>query len=218
MGEITYITAEDIGHHPSRPCLHDITPYLGPVRALLLLYGGRRRKGDVAHFAELGAARVAAHHLQLVVCVVDLVHGPNHDISRGATKFWEAQIKGGRVAAIGAAPPCETWAISRYADAGWHDRSRPVPLRTGKNIWGRKDLTPREARQVRTANVLLICTLIYATMASMYGIAMWIEHPDLTARRRTKGNPDDPSAGAPSIWLLAATRRLAALPTTKEHS
>ena len=217
LGEVTYLTVEDLRHHPSRTNLKDITPYLGPIRVLLLLYGGRRRHGDVAHFAELGAAQMTAHSCQLVVCVVDLVHGSHHDISRGATEFWEPQIRGGRVAAIGAAPPCETWALARWIDNGWHDRAKPVPLRTAKELWGRKDLTGREARQVRTANVLLLYTLVYATMATMYGIAMWIEHPDLTDRHARHGTPDDPHAGAPSIWLIEHTQRLMVLPTTVIH-
>ena len=150
-----------------------------------MLYGGRRRRGDVAHFAELAIPTLGTKSIQLVVCVVDIVHGPKHDISRGGTKFWEPQLRAGRVAAIGTAPPCETWSIARFADcegigqAGWHNRTRPVPLRTAWHPWGRKDLTPREARQVRTANVLLLCTILFATLASFYGTALWIEHPDL---------------------------------------
>ena len=53
----------------------------------------------MARFAELGASRCKARHLQLLVCVVDIVHGSEHDISRGATAFWELQIGAGRVAA-----------------------------------------------------------------------------------------------------------------------
>ena len=132
----------------------DITPFLGPIRAILLLYGGRRRSGDVAHFAELAMPVMNTKAVQLVVCVVDIVHGPEHDISRGGTHFWEPQLKAGRVAAIGAAPPCETWSIARFANCdgidqnGWHNREKPVPFRTAWHLWGRKDFTPREARQV----------------------------------------------------------------------
>ena len=71
----------------------------------------------MAHFCELSKARRAIEGFRLIVCVVDLVHGPNHDISRGAAiLFWD-QVKGGRVAATGAAshvklspfPDGQTW-------------------------------------------------------------------------------------------------------------
>ena len=105
---------------------------------------GRRRQGDVAHFCELHIARRAIEGFRLIVCVVDIVHGPSHDISRGAANFFWDQVKGGRVAATGAAPPCETFAISRWADGGWHNRTNPVPLRSAYELWGRHDLTPNE--------------------------------------------------------------------------
>ena len=57
------------------------------------------------------------------------VHGPTHDISRWAAFFW-VQAKSGRVAATGAAPPCEPCAIARWADHGWHSRTSPAPLRS----------------------------------------------------------------------------------------
>ena len=38
------------------------------------------------------------------MCVVDIVHGVQHDISRGATGFWIPLIRQGTVVAIGAAP------------------------------------------------------------------------------------------------------------------
>ena len=46
-------------------------------------------------------------------------------------------------------------------------------------LWGRLDLKPREARQLRTANVLLIYTIAFATLAVMSGLSMWVEYPDL---------------------------------------
>ena len=51
------------------------------------------------------------------------------------------------------------------------------------------ELSPKEARQVRTANVLLAYTIIFATMASFYGIAMWVEHPDTIVRHHWVGGP-----------------------------
>ena len=121
-------------------------------------------------------------------------------------------MRQGRVAVIGAAPPCETWTIARFADVaqkGVHDRSMPVPLRRKEQLWGRSDLTMREHRQVRTANVLLIFAIAYATLATFYGIDMWIEHPDILPSHTLKG--------APSIWFLEQLSRLEKLPTTSVH-
>ena len=122
--------------------------------------------------------------------------------------FWD-QVKGGRVAATGAAPPCETFAISRWADEGWHDRTHPVPLRSAYALWGRHDLTPKEQRQVRTSNVLLIYAIAFATLSAIYGIASWTEHPDLITRHEW--------LSAPSIWLLEQIRRIQALPNAHAH-
>ena len=83
----------------------DITPYLGPLRIILFFYGGRSRPGDVADHAERAFAAVAIRGFQLCVAVVDIVHGPHHDISRGAATFWIANFHQGRVAAFGAVPP-----------------------------------------------------------------------------------------------------------------
>ena len=44
--------------------------------------GGWRRQGDVTHFCELRVARKGVEGFRrLAVCVVDIVHDPNHDIS-----------------------------------------------------------------------------------------------------------------------------------------
>ena len=149
------------------------------------------------------AARQAG--IQLCVAVVDIVHGSHHDISRGAASFWFPQFIGGRVGAFGAAPPCETWSVARwfeYAQAilersqlaaeELHNRKHPVPLRTAAQPWGRSDLTPKEHRQVRTANILLTYTIAFATLALFCGIGAWVEHPGL--------QPKHQLLGAPSSW------------------
>ena len=52
----------DIASNPAQQNVHDITPHLGPVRVALLLYGGRRRPGDVAHFIEKTVASPRLKH------------------------------------------------------------------------------------------------------------------------------------------------------------
>ena len=83
----------------------------------------------------------------------------------------------------------------------------PVPLRTAQQPWGRTDLTPKEHRQVRTANVLLTYTIAFATLSLMYGIGAWIEHPGLLPKHAT--------LGAPSIWNFKQVQRLVAAPCVR---
>ena len=106
-------------------------------------------------------------------------------------------------------PPCEMFAISRWADMGWHCRTNPAPLRSAFELWGRHDLTPREQRQVRTSNVLLIYAIAFAILSAIYGIANWTEHPDLISRHAC--------LSAPSIWITEHVRRLQALPNVQAH-
>ena len=75
-----YTSPQAIRLHLFIALIADIAPYLGPVRAILLFYGCRRRPGDVAHFCEQRVASVALQNIKLAVCVVDIVHGAPHDI------------------------------------------------------------------------------------------------------------------------------------------
>ena len=88
-------------------------------------------------------------------------------------------------------------------------RTSPVPLRSAFALWGRHDLSPKEQRQVRTANVLLVYAIAFATLSAVYGIANWTEHPDLLTRYSW--------LTAPSIWLTEETRRLQVLPNVHSH-
>ena len=115
----------------------------------------------------------------------------------------------GRVAASGAAPPCETWAISRWTDHGWHSRTSPVPIRSAFALWGRHDLTPKEQRQLRTANVQLVYAIAFATLSAVYGISNETEHPDVLTGHAW--------LTAPSIWLTEQTRRFQVLPIVHSH-
>ena len=82
-------------------------------------------------------------------------------------------------------------------------------LRSAFALWGRHDLTPKEQRQVRTANVLFVYVIVVATLSSVYGIAKWTEHPDLITRHVW--------FSARSIWLTEQTRRLQVLPNVHSH-
>ena len=63
---------------------------------------------------------------------------------------------------------------------------------------------------MRTANVLLIYAIALATLATFYGVDMWMEHLDTQMAHH--------DVGAPSIWFLEQVLRLKALPTIRSHS
>ena len=52
-------SVEDLKDQAKESNFGDITPFLGPIRAIVFFYRGRRRQGDVAHFCELSIARRA---------------------------------------------------------------------------------------------------------------------------------------------------------------
>ena len=63
-------TVVDLQEQAKNACISDITPFLEPIRAIILFYGGRRRQGYVAHFlCELSIARRAIEGFRLIVCV-----------------------------------------------------------------------------------------------------------------------------------------------------
>ena len=171
----------------------------------------------MADHAERQIPTAAKAGIQLCVAVVDIVHDSHHDISRGAASFWFPQFIGGRVGAFGAALSCETWSVARWieyaqallersqlAEEELHNRKHPVPLRTAAQPWGRSDLTPKEHRHVRTANVLLTYTIAFASLAFFCGIGAWVEHPGLLSKHQL--------LGAPSTLKLEPIQRLAQPP------
>ena len=95
-----------------------IPPTLGPQRAILIAFGGRRRQGDIVWHLE---RMVAAHTwggTAPVICVLDLVHGQQHDAARGAARAWINAVLAGMVVGIFVSPPCETWSIARFNEEG----------------------------------------------------------------------------------------------------
>ena len=62
---------------------------------------------------------------------------------------------------------------------------------------------------MRTANVLFVYAIVFATLSAVYGIANWTEHPDLITRHAWFADP--------SIWIIEQVRRLQALPSVHAH-
>ena len=55
-------------------------------------------------------------------------------------------------------------------------------LRSAFTLWGRHDLTPKEQRQIRFSNVLLVYAIAFALLSSVYSTANWTEHLDFISR------------------------------------
>ena len=70
-------------------------------------------------------------------------------------------------------------------------------------------MTPREQRQVRTSDVLLIYAIAFVILSAIYVIANWTEHPDLISRHAW--------LSASSIWITEQVERLQALPHVQAH-
>ena len=133
---------------------------------------------------------------------------PNMTFPEGAACFLNPS-KIGKSSRHRCSTPCEVLAISRWAGHGWHSRTSPVPLRSAFAVWGRHDLTPEEQRQVRTANVLFVYAIVFATLSAVFGIANLTEHPYFLTRHA--------GLTACSIWLTEQTRRLQVLPNVHSH-
>ena len=123
-------------------------------------------------------ARCAVERSRLAVCVVDIVHGPNLAISRGAAFFYVDPSKFRKSCSDGGRLPFVK--LGQLQDGQTWDGTAELALcRPGQAL---HDFTPKEHRQVRTANVLLVYAIAFATLSAVYGIANWTEHLDLITR------------------------------------
>ena len=165
-----------------------------PLRQLIIahLYCGPRRPGD---FQEAAEAFAGAHGVPVTVLSVDILHGTAADLTcKDHLARWRHWCRTGVVAAILGGPPCNTWSRARAAPGG------PAMVRSVSALWGLPDLPRQAAAQVEAANCLLLVALLLVADLAVSGGSALIEHPATIWRERL-----------PSIWRLAATRRLASL-------
>ena len=172
-------------------------------RALVVLhlFSGHRREGDLqAQLEDLTAAwETPVHVLSLDVAV----HATLGDL-RGYDNVakWAAAIRGGRVHAMVAGPPCETWSLARELPDG------PPPLRSRSEPWGRLAVTERQWLQLQTGNELLWSTLwLFAELLRAGGAAI-VEHPEPWRR----------PGSSVCIWMLRWVRALLAAPAVETVS
>ena len=93
-----------------------------------------------------------------------------------AVIFWIDQMKAGRVAALMAGPPCETWSAARTRPLP-NVKRQPRPLRSRDLPWGLHYLTMREYDQLDLGNQLLRVTILFLYVAYQVIVPAVMEHP-----------------------------------------
>ena len=121
-----------------------------PTYYILHLFSGHSREGDLDWWAQ---KLTAEGEFRVVTIPFDLVHHKDKgDLTNDATfKLLLDLLRGGKILAIQAGPPCETWSCARHqpVDDGRH---APRPLRSSQYLWGVPELTLREQLQVEVGN------------------------------------------------------------------
>ncbi len=183
---------------------------------ILHLFSGARRKGDFQDWAEQAAHR---RGIDVVILSIDVVlNEVTGDLQNPHTvQQWKSLILQGKVGALLAGPPCETWsrarAIRTQCCTRWLEpgatcpscrRVMPRPLRSPDAPWGRGGLRRRERHSLQLGNSLYRTTLELALACQTVGTPWIIEHPE---------QPDDD--GLVSSWRLHETRTLAGMTTVE---
>lgn len=171
------------------------TPGQKPTFYVLHLFSGHARRGDLAWWVE----KVTQHQPFVVATIAfDVVHhAEKGDLTNENTfKFLLSLLRSGRVLAVQAGPPCETWSVARHQALEGGGRA-PRPLRSRGQLWCLGGLTARELMQVATGNLLYQRTLVLVAWAVVYHVAVLVEHP---------AEPDETTFA--STWRLPQTRWL----------
>eukprot|EP00438_Fugacium_kawagutii_P031296 Skav201234 [mRNA] locus=scaffold4162:233341:238470:+ [translate_table: standard] len=169
-------------------------------------FSGRRRDQDFQSFMDgMNWGDLPVPLVISLDIVVDKVNGNCMDPA--VRKFWLNAMKSGMIAGMLAGPPCESWSVSRER---WRwEHTGPRPLRSSGTPWALLSLLLREARQVYTANSLLMFSVASYLILWMLGRFAMLEHP---------APPDQEQfPEAPSIWRLSPLVLLAALPGSHRH-
>ena len=166
---------------------------------ILHLFSGHSREGDLDWWAQ---KLTVGGEYRVVTIPFDLVHHRDKgDLTNDATfKLLLDLLRGGRILAIQAGPPCETWSCARHQPVE-DGRHAPRPLRSSQYLWGIPELTMREQLQVEIGNLLYQRTLVLVAWAIVLFVSVLVEHP---------AEPSDP--GYASTWRLPQTRWLLRAP------
>eukprot|EP00438_Fugacium_kawagutii_P023754 Skav215448 [mRNA] locus=scaffold2193:79290:80330:+ [translate_table: standard] len=172
------------------PLLHRRILVRKPV--YLYIFSGRRRVGDYQHFVEYFLTKYAEDGQ---VLLVDLALSPSHDVTdtQLMNQFLE-WYRSGFVAAVLAAPPCETWSQARHNPVNLPNAPRPI--RSSKHPFGLDGLTKDELDQIFVSSQLLFTALRLIFGAIIHQIPATLEHPKMPAKKDRA-----------SIWFLPWLRR-----------
>ena len=116
--------------------------------------------------------------------------------------FWITQMRDGRVAALLAGPPCETWSAARTRPLP-DVKHQPRPLRSRELPWGLHYLSTREYDQLDLGSQLLRVTILFLYVAFHTDVPAIMEHPATVEDDRL----------VPSSWLLDETMHLRQQPS-----
>ena len=174
-------------------------PRIRPERFLVHFFAGRRRSGDLQQKLEEIASPpgVVIHVISL-----DLIYGADADLfDPDVRSKWLQAFRQRRVAGFFAGPPCESWSVARFVDL---PDSKVRPIRSATLPWGLFSLSLRELRQIITANVLMLFSLLCLAIQIVHGLYGMIEHP---------GRPREDHK--PSIWNTQLWKIFSQLPVTE---
>ena len=167
---------------------------------MLHLFSGRRREADIQYWIE-ELARQTGHS---VICLsFDLAIDERCDLLDSHAQSWLRQmIKAGRILALIAGPPCETWSRARGTPLQDESSSgQPRVLRSSQEPWGLVGMSQREHTQCLVGSRLLQFTIILVLDCIAAATSCLVEHPD---------EPKD-DASLASIWRLRVLRAMLAL-------
>ena len=170
------------------------------AKYVLHLFSGRRREADIQYWIEELARQTGCS----VTCLsFDLAIDEKCDLLDAHAQSWLRQmIKAGRILALIAGPPCETWSRARgVCLKDESSASQPRVLRSSQEPWGMIGLSQREHTQCIVGSRLLQFTIILVLDCIQAATGCLLEHPD---------EPED-DASLASIWRLKVLRAMLAL-------
>ena len=135
------------------------------------LFSGHRRQGDIQSYAETWGGVLVDGKILSVDIVFDVRYG---DLAREDTLLlFAGAIREGRLHALIAGPPCETWSVARDSD-----QPGPRNVRDHEHLSGLDALTAKELIQAETGNTLLGASLRLFTEAALHSAFFLLEHPE----------------------------------------
>ncbi len=179
---------------------------------VLHCFSGHRRHMDIQYWME---ERARIHNLDVFVLSIDVALCPIRCDLQNPEVIGKLKslIFGGKICALLAGPPCDTWSRARTlglqccgdmlqpgATCGTCRRRIPRPLRTGERLWGLGNLNKKEMIALKLANTLYRATMTLAAMAHTRGIPWLIEHPEAPTDRAHA-----------SSWRLPETTTMASI-------